>query len=132
MIRRPPRSTLFPYTTLFRSDLAGADGGTVTIDDDDGVGGAGSQLSIGDATVAEGDPGDAVALTFTVTRTLASSSAATVNFATVDGSASGADYTARTGTLTFAVGDATEEITVAVTEDRLDEANETLFVNLTG
>src|SRR2546422_7825705 len=26
MIRRPPRSTLFPYTTLFRS---GAEGGTV-------------------------------------------------------------------------------------------------------
>src|SRR3712207_7043896 len=25
MIRRPPRSTLFPYTTLFRSDLAGLD-----------------------------------------------------------------------------------------------------------
>src|SRR3712207_7168842 len=23
MIRRPPRSTLFPYTTLFRSDAAG-------------------------------------------------------------------------------------------------------------
>src|SRR5256885_7510991 len=29
MIRRPPRSTLFPYTTLFRShrDLVGAHGG---------------------------------------------------------------------------------------------------------
>src|SRR3712207_4174431 len=26
MIRRPPRSTLFPYTTLFRSDLALANG----------------------------------------------------------------------------------------------------------
>src|SRR2546429_3301679 len=26
MIRRPPRSTLFPYTTLFRSVGAGADG----------------------------------------------------------------------------------------------------------
>src|SRR2546427_8770504 len=25
MIRRPPRSTLFPYTTLFRSDCDGAD-----------------------------------------------------------------------------------------------------------
>src|SRR5258707_2166001 len=25
MIRRPPRSTLFPYTTLFRSDSNGAD-----------------------------------------------------------------------------------------------------------
>src|SRR2546425_4772148 len=27
MIRRPPRSTLFPYTTLFRSDHAAACGG---------------------------------------------------------------------------------------------------------
>src|SRR5689334_23895003 len=31
MIRRPPRSTLFPYTTLFRSDgidsIAGSEGG---------------------------------------------------------------------------------------------------------
>src|SRR3712207_7578818 len=26
MIRRPPRSTLFPYTTLFRSGLAGVSG----------------------------------------------------------------------------------------------------------
>src|SRR5437016_12014783 len=26
MIRRPPRSTLFPYTTLFRSSLTGAGG----------------------------------------------------------------------------------------------------------
>src|SRR5690242_20973638 len=25
MIRRPPRSTLFPYTTLFRSDVLGAE-----------------------------------------------------------------------------------------------------------
>src|SRR5947209_12608773 len=28
MIRRPPRSTLFPYTTLFRSDVVG---GVVTL-----------------------------------------------------------------------------------------------------
>ena len=27
MIRRPPRSTLFPYTTLFRSDNGGGDDG---------------------------------------------------------------------------------------------------------
>src|SRR3712207_9518610 len=27
MIRRPPRSTLFPYTTLFRSRLLGAEDG---------------------------------------------------------------------------------------------------------
>src|SRR2546422_2130118 len=29
MIRRPPRSTLFPYTTLFRSRWLSADGETV-------------------------------------------------------------------------------------------------------
>src|SRR5260221_9212266 len=28
MIRRPPRSTLFPYTTLFRSGCIGASGST--------------------------------------------------------------------------------------------------------
>src|SRR2546429_6864424 len=28
MIRRPPRSTLFPYTTLFRSIVSGDDGAT--------------------------------------------------------------------------------------------------------
>src|SRR2546426_3608188 len=30
MIRRPPRSTLFPYTTLFRSRIAGAGRGLET------------------------------------------------------------------------------------------------------
>src|SRR5574342_761353 len=30
MIRRPPRSTLFPYTTLFRSGSAGGPVGVVT------------------------------------------------------------------------------------------------------
>src|SRR3989338_6683954 len=46
MIRRPPRSTLFPYTTLFRSLIVNAiqampQGGTIEIkiktDDDDAV-----------------------------------------------------------------------------------------------
>src|SRR2546430_8728660 len=31
MIRRPPRSTLFPYTTLFRSPFSGAVAGTVKL-----------------------------------------------------------------------------------------------------
>src|SRR5437773_10322599 len=31
MLRRPPRSTLFPYTTLFRSFLAGQIGRLITI-----------------------------------------------------------------------------------------------------
>src|SRR3712207_9078407 len=32
MIRRPPRSTLFPYTTLFRSASAGGDGSQTRVD----------------------------------------------------------------------------------------------------
>src|SRR5258705_7077171 len=32
MIRRPPRSTLFPYTTLFRSDGAGSSVSLTTTD----------------------------------------------------------------------------------------------------
>src|SRR5687768_17872016 len=32
MLRRPPRSTLFPYTTLFRSDEASAPPGLVRLD----------------------------------------------------------------------------------------------------
>src|SRR3712207_6919802 len=39
MIRRPPRSTLFPYTTLFRSERAGGGGdGTLGLRVDGGAG----------------------------------------------------------------------------------------------
>src|SRR3712207_7660796 len=60
MIRRPPRSTLFPYTTLFRSAVAGDQGGGVG--DERAVPGAAAVLSVGaerevdadvQATVAE-------------------------------------------------------------------------------
>src|SRR5687768_17786113 len=33
MIRRPPRSTLFPYTTLFRSSVGGEDLGVLALVD---------------------------------------------------------------------------------------------------
>src|SRR3712207_9411249 len=34
MIRRPPRSTLFPYTTLFRSVVVGSSGALQTVEGD--------------------------------------------------------------------------------------------------
>src|SRR2546429_5886802 len=37
MIRRPPRSTLFPYTTLFRSSMPTAKEFTLTMDDRPGT-----------------------------------------------------------------------------------------------
>src|SRR5437764_2740909 len=55
MIRRPPRSTLFPYTTLFRSiehavqvDLAAADDGGGRILGLGGIGGDGHQVRGGE------------------------------------------------------------------------------------
>src|SRR5258708_15092356 len=69
MIRRPPRSTLFPYTTLFRSDLEGA-GGVVDIADDGEdaavagdaaawfrVAGAGLRVGFGDEVFEDGEEG---------------------------------------------------------------------------
>ena len=114
-------------------DAAFADNqAVVTIDDDDGVGGAGSQLSIGDVSVDEGNSGTTTA-TFTVTRTLPNGGAATVDYATAGATAtSGSDFTPENGTLIFALGDASEEITIDVAGDRLDELDESFFVNLSG
>src|SRR2546426_9454907 len=52
MIRRPPRSTLFPYTTLFRSDLAS--GQTLTVSGGTTELGAGSLAGTGRLDVASG------------------------------------------------------------------------------
>ena len=114
-------------------DAAFADNqAVVTIDDDDGVGGAGSQLSIDDVSLSEGNSGTQTA-TFTVTRTLPNSGLATVNYATAGATATpGSDFTAENGTLTFALGDVSEDITIDVTGDRLDELDESFFVNLSG
>src|SRR2546430_13314411 len=44
MIRRPPRSTLFPYTTLFRSHVNS--GGTITVNLGSLTGGASATITI--------------------------------------------------------------------------------------
>src|SRR3989449_5907675 len=60
MIRRPPRSTLFPYTTLFRSEEAeGVAAHRVTGGEDDALGGAGvltRQLVVHVAAAEVGHP----------------------------------------------------------------------------
>jgi len=87
-------------------------------------------ISIGDATVTEGDSGSLNAV-FTVTLSKASTQTVTVQYATADGSAiSGADFTSVTGTLTFAPGETSKTIPVAVTGDLIDEYDENFSVNL--
>ena len=89
-------------------------------------------LSINDVTVTEGDGGTTSAV-FTVSLSAASGQTVTVQYATADQTAlSPGDYTATSGTLAFTPGQTTQQITVAVQGDTLDEPNETFLVNLPG
>jgi chitinase len=66
--------------------------------------------------------------------TLAEASGKTemVSYATADGTATaGSDYTAVTGTLTFAPGEITKTVTVPVIGDTLTESAETFTLTLT-
>ncbi|QDU19695.1 Calx-beta domain-containing protein [Urbifossiella limnaea] len=84
-------------------------------------------VSVSDVTVGEAG-GPAVV---TVTLSGPSPDTILVPYATADGTATaGADYTAAGGTLTFAPGETTKTVSVAVLNDPLDEADETFVLNL--
>ena len=101
---------------------------TGTIIDDDRL----RTLSIAEASVAEGDSGS-VDLGFTVTLTSPSNKQVTVSYATADGTATaGTDYMAVSGTLTFAVGETTQTLSVSVNGDAIYEPDETFTVSLSG
>ena len=98
--------------------------GTILNDD-------GPVLRINDVSKAEGNSGT-TAFSFTVTLSPASASEVKVNYATANGTATtaGSDYAAAKGTLTFAPGETSKPVTVNVTGDTNQEANETFYVNL--
>jgi hypothetical protein len=85
-------------------------------------------ITIGNASTTEG--GNVV---FTVTRSGNTANAVTVNWATASGSAtSGSDFTAGSGTLSFAANQTSATITVATIDDTLVESTETMSVTLSG
>src|SRR5438046_10701607 len=97
-----PRTTLFPYTTLFRS--------------------------IDDVSQAEGSTGGTTAFTFKVTKTGATTQSVTVGFTTVDGTATGnsscaaaatgtPDYISQTDIGSASWRDPSKTITVQVSAD---------------
>jgi Tol biopolymer transport system component len=84
-------------------------------------------LRIGNARAKEGNTN----ARFTVSLSDASQQAVAVDYATANKSAKApADYTAKTGTLTFEPGDTSKTVTVAIRGDRRNERNETFRVNL--
>ncbi|MGD9648632.1 MAG: Calx-beta domain-containing protein, partial [Pirellulales bacterium] len=87
-------------------------------------------LSIGNASASEGNSGT-INMMFTVTLSQAATSTVTVNYATANGTATaGSDFNATSGTLSFAPGQTSKTITVAVRGDTLVEGAETLRVVL--
>ncbi len=100
--------------------------GVGTLLDDDPL----PDLSITSVAVAEGDAG-ARLLTFTVSLSAPSGRTVTASYATANLTATApADYTAVSGTVTFAPGSTTAPIAVTVQGDTLDEADETFAVDL--
>lgn len=84
-------------------------------------------FSVGDVIYNEA----AGTLTFTVTKSGSTTQTTTVNYATADGTAlAGQDYTATSGTLTFAAGDTSKTVTVQISNDAVFELSETLNLNL--
>ena len=87
-------------------------------------------LSVSDATSNEGNV-TVTPLQFSVQLAKPSPLKATVAFATRDGSASaGTDYLASNGTLTFAPGEKTKLISIAVMGDTVFEPDETFTITL--
>ena len=87
-------------------------------------------LSVANAQVVEGNSGT-TNLPFTVTLSSAGATPVTVKYATSDGTATaGSDYTATSGTLTFAAGQISQTVNVPVLGDAAVEPDETLKLTL--
>ena len=85
-------------------------------------------LAVADAEAREGTD-DTIA--FEVTLSRAAAHTVTVDYATADGTASaGEDYTATSGTLTFAAGETAKTVAVPVLDDAKDEGEETFTLTV--
>ena len=87
-----------------------------------------ARIRVADARAKEGKD---ASLDFAVTLSRAASGPVTVDYATADGTAAaGADYTATSGTLTFAPGETEKTVSVALLDDAIDEGKETFKLEL--
>ena len=91
-----------------------------------------ASFAVGDATIVEGDGGIQYAAV-NVSLSAATAKTVQVSYNTVDGTAkAGSDYTAASGKLTFAPGEISKSILLAVRGEELVESKENFFVNLSG
>jgi probable HAF family extracellular repeat protein len=119
------------WNETFRVTLSQATGavlidaqGVGTIVDDE------PRISINNVIQREGHSGTTL-FVFTVSLSNATDVPVSVRFATANGDARAIeDYVAKSGTLTFAPGETTRTISIAVRGDRKSEFDETFYINL--
>jgi len=123
-----------PHETFFvnlsnptNASIARGQGQGTIVDDE-------PRISIDDVTKQEGKQGQSTLFTCTVTLSAAYDQAVTMSFSTANGTAKDGqgDYTAKSGTLTFAPGETTKTITIEVKGDSKKESDETFFLDLFG
>ena len=120
-----PDKTVTVLGTTTAAGVTGPAAVTLMIADDEAT----PEVSVAAATATEG-----VSAEFTVTLDAASGREVTVAFATsvaTDDTASSADFTHTSGTLTFAPGDTSKTVDVPTTDDTADEPYETFTLTLT-
>lgn len=144
-------SALQGLTLTPQTDVTGVTTLTVTTNDAGATGGGALQdvdtvqinvgnlptLSINDRSVTEGDSGASNTAQFTVTLAPASNLTVTVQYTTVNGTATGGasctgstDFQTQAGALTFAPTETSKTVTVPVCGDAVIEADETFRVDL--
>jgi hypothetical protein len=122
--------TLYEGNEIFQVVLSsptnatlGRNPGTCAIQDDDTP----PKVTINDVTVDEG----ATSAVFNLRLSTVSGLPVSVNYATANRTAvAGTDYTAVSGTATIPAGSSTQTVSVPITDDTLDELNETFRLNL--
>ncbi len=109
-ISDPVNATLGAVTTA---------SGTILNDD------VAAELTIAGSTATEGG-----LVEFTIVRSANTSGVTTVDYATSVGTAAADDFTADSGTITFAIGETTKTISIQTTDDALHENSESLSLSL--
>ena len=117
-------TVILTLSNATNATIGGTNPATLTIEDNDALT---ARFSAATYSVSE----DAGTATITVVLNAASGNTITVDYATSDGTATaGSDYTGASGTLTFNPGVTSRTFTVSITDDTLDEPNETVILTL--
>ncbi len=115
-----------PTQTVGSASITGTNPHVVTITNDDT---SNISFAAGTSSVAEGNSGTSTH-TVTVNRS-DTNGTATVDYATSNGTATaGSDYTAASGTLSFANGEGSKDISITITGDTVNEDGETFNITL--